>query len=94
MQERGEIAGAWRNCRSVAKLGSRERPLRRSAVHAKPMVNRNFVGAIHESPEHGWILHKPNGGAQHVGAGLRARPRKRKIHTNPTERHRGRSLRL
>ena len=45
------------------------------------------VGAIHESPEHGRISHSPNGGAQHVGAGLRARPSKRKIHTNPAERH-------
>lgn len=36
--------------RDVAQLGSRERPLCRSVVHAKPMVNRNFVGAIHESP--------------------------------------------
>ena len=26
------------------------------------------VGALHEAPEQGWILHKPNGGAQPVEA--------------------------
>ena len=72
----------------------RERPLCRSEKFSQPNGEAQPVGAIHESPEHGRISHSPNGGAQHVGAGLRARPRKRKIHTNPTERHRGRSLRL
>ena len=43
----------------------------------------NSVGAIHESPAHGRISHKPNGESQLVGANSFAR----KIRTNPTVTH-------
>ena len=37
-----------------------------------------LVGALHEAPELGWVLHKPNGGTKIVGANCA-----RKTRTNP-----------
>ena len=42
------------------------------------------VGAIHESPEQGWILRKPNGETQPVGADAFIRPSTVRFCTLPT----------
>lgn len=60
----------------VAKRGVGNDPCVVPPFTQSPMVNHYLVGAIHESPEHGWILHKPNGELQSAGADALIRPRK------------------
>lgn len=47
----------------------------------KPNGDTQSVGAIHESPENGWIFHKPNGELQSVGVADLGDPRAAEVAT-------------